>query len=73
VIDREQTTVGGHPAFRIDVRATTGKVAYRYVVDIGGQALVLDTYEGYCDDYDESKAVLDKMVSSLRFLSEDAG
>jgi hypothetical protein len=73
VIDRAAVTVDGHPGFEMEIRTTTGKVAHVYVVDAGGLALVLDTYQGYCSDYAAAKAVLASMVDSLIFLSGDAG
>lgn len=73
VIDRAAVSVDGHRGFEMEIRATTGKLAHVYVVDAGGLALVLDTYEGHCSDYAATKAVLASMVGSLVFLSGDAG
>lgn len=73
VLHRDEVTVGGNLGFSVEVETTDGKVAYAYVIDVGGQAFVVDTFEDYSPDYATAKSYVDLMASSLRFLSGDAG
>ena len=77
VLDRLNLTVGGHPAFRVEL-ATYNEEAgsstlYAYVVDMGGAVLVLDAYAPYSDDDRGARDALDSIASSLDFTSGDAG
>ncbi len=72
VISRLNTVVGGYRAIRVEMQ-THAKAGdsrlYAYVVDAGGQMIVLDTYKGYDADYAAAKADLDQMASALEFPS----
>jgi hypothetical protein len=73
VLSREETTVGGHQAVRIE-SVTTGEGLFdaglhgtRYVIDLGDRVLVAETRDVGEPDYAEKQRALEAMVASLEF------
>ncbi len=68
VIRRSPAQVDGHRAFMVEVRTGTGK-AFAMIIDLGGPALVIDTYSDYDPDFGSSMSYVMLMSSSLIFSS----
>ncbi len=71
-VDREELTVAGRPAVRLEYRATDegllpdGTPVYEVLVDLGGSTLIASTRGFEQLDFEANKDVLDLMVESLR-------
>lgn len=70
-LSREETTVAGRPAVRVETESTgeallpEGVRSYRYAVDLDGRTLVGVTRDVEGLDYGDNQKVLDAMMSSL--------
>lgn len=73
VLSREETTVDGRRAVRLETRSTgaaiqpEGMLSYRYVVDLNERTLIATTYDAGSLGYARKKQVLDRMMNSLNF------
>lgn len=71
VLQREETTVAGRSAARIETESTgeglldRGVRSYEYVVDLGDETLVAATYDLGTPSFEEKRRVLDAMISTL--------
>ena len=73
VIRRSPANVDGHPAFFVEVRTSTGGKAFAVIIDLGADALVIDTFSDYDRDFKSAMSYVMLMSGSLSFLSGDAG
>lgn len=73
VIRRSPAHVDGHRAFYVEVRTSTGGKAFAVIIDLGDDALVIDTFSDYDRDFKSSMSYVMLMGGSLSFLSGDAG
>ena len=70
-LSREEITVAGRQAVRIEARSTgeallpDGVRGYRYHVDVEGGTLTAATYDVDDLDYEENKRVLDRMMETV--------
>ncbi len=72
ILDREETEIDGRRAVRRETEATgdalrpAGVRGYEYLVDLGGETLILSTYEGSGLDYERNRETVDRMAATLR-------
>lgn len=73
-LSREQTTVAGRPAVRVETVSTgegllpEGVRSYRYAVDLDGRTLIAVTRDVEGLDYAENQEVVDAMMDSLELV-----
>ena len=74
VLTREETTVDGRPALRVERRASgegllpAGTLSTQYVVDLGdGDSFTATTYDTEGRAYEANQTVLDRMVETVAF------
>ncbi|MBW3626588.1 MAG: hypothetical protein KY412_03150 [Actinobacteria bacterium] len=71
VLSREETTVAGHQAVRVEVQSTgdallpEGVHSYRYHVDVDGGTLTATTHDVGDLDYEANKDIVDQMMETL--------
>lgn len=71
VLEREETEVDGHSAVRRETEATghgllpAGVRGRQYLVDLGGETLILATYDVGDLEFERNRDVLDKMAETL--------
>jgi hypothetical protein len=68
VIQRTAAVVDGHRAFMVEIHTSTGR-AFATIIDLDGDALVIDTYSNYDHDFGSSMSYVMLMSSSMTFLS----
>lgn len=71
VIDRFDTTVGGHTAVAIHFRFTDSPEieVYDYLIESDGKALILEAYSDYSEDFAASRSLVDEIASTMEFAS----
>ncbi len=73
---REETTVAGRPAVRLETENTEallrpeGARSYRYLLDLGGETLVAATHDAGELPYERKKQILDEMIATLQLTSQ---
>ncbi len=73
VLSREETTVAGHQAVRVEVQSTgdallpEGVHSYRYHVDVDGGTLTATTHDVGDVGYEGNKDIVDQMMETLEF------
>ncbi len=73
VLSREETTVAGHQAVRVEARSTgdallpEGVHSYRYHVDVDGSTLTATTHDVGDLDHEANKDIVDQMMETLEF------
>ncbi|MEO8423918.1 MAG: hypothetical protein ABI595_08395 [Actinomycetota bacterium] len=73
VIRRSPTHVDGHRAFMFEAHTTTGGRAFAVIIDLGADALVIDTFSDYDHDFKTAMSYVMLMSGSISFPSGDAG
>ncbi len=72
-LSREETTVDGREAVRIESEATgealypAGLRAYQYFVDLGDTTMVAGTYDAGTFPYERKRRILDAMMATFDF------
>lgn len=72
-LSRERTRIDGREAMRVRAETTgeglydAGIGSYHYSVDLGEETLIATTFDAGPLPFDRKRAVLDAMMSSLRF------
>ncbi len=73
-VSEAAVSVGGHKTVRLEVYdpeagAGTPRLSLHYLIEMNGETLVASTWDVGSTPYFEKKAVLDRMMKSLHFLS----
>lgn len=63
------TTVGGHTAVVMDLHASEAEdeLIRAYIIDVDGEAFVMQAQSEYATDYEAAKTVLDAMAATITF------